>query len=92
MLFRFSTNFTGHHNILVKEPLLWAVVVAQLVERSLTTPEICNSNPDIVKILSTNCTIEKAKIKKKRPGMYPDNQLKIFVAYKKHLICVKGEI
>ena len=47
----------------------WAVVVAQLVERLLTTPEIRGSNPDIGKILSTNCTVEETKIKKKRPGM-----------------------
>ena len=46
-----------------------AVVVAQLVERSLPTSEICSSNPEIGKILSTNCIIEKTKIKKKRPGM-----------------------
>ena len=47
----------------------WTVVVAQLVEWSLPTPEIRNSNPDISKILSSNCTIEKTKIMKKRPGM-----------------------
>ena len=46
-----------------------AVVVAQLVERSLTTSEILSSNPVIGKILSTNCIIEKTKIKKKRQGM-----------------------
>ena len=40
-----------------------------LVERSLPTPEIRGSNPDISKILSTNCKIEKTRIKKKRPGM-----------------------
>ena len=45
-----------------------AVVVAQLVEWSLPTPEFCGSNPDIDKILSTNCTIEKPKIKNERPG------------------------
>ena len=45
------------------------MVVAQLVERSLPIPEIRSSNPDIGKILSTNCTIEKAKIMKKRLGM-----------------------
>ena len=28
----------------------WVVVVAQLVERSLPTPEICSSNPNIGKI------------------------------------------
>ena len=48
---------------------MWAVVVAQLVERLLTTPEIRNLNPEISKILSTYCNIEKTKIKKKRPGM-----------------------
>ena len=45
------------------------MVVAQLVEWSIPTPEIHGLNPDIGKILSTNCTIEKTKIKKKRPGM-----------------------
>ena len=44
-----------------------AVAVAQLVERSLPTPEIHSSNPDIGIILSTNCAIEKTKIKKRRP-------------------------
>ena len=39
-----------------------AVVVAQLAERSLPTPEIWGSNPDIGKIVFTNCTIEKTKI------------------------------
>ena len=38
----------------------WAVLVK---------PELRGLNPDISKILSTNCTIEKAKIKKMRPGM-----------------------
>ena len=45
-----------------------AVVVAQLVERSIPTPEIRGSNPVICKVLyakvSTNCNIEKTKIKK----------------------------
>ena len=45
------------------------MVVAQLVELSLATPEIRGSNPDIEKFLFTNCTIEKTKIEKKRPGM-----------------------
>ena len=48
-----STNMNG------------AVIVAQLVERSLPTPEIHGSNLDIGKILFANCTIEKTKIKKK---------------------------
>ena len=46
-----------------------AVVVAQLVERLLLTPEIRGSNPEIGEILSTNCTIEMSKINKKRLGM-----------------------
>ena len=46
-----------------------AVVVAQLVDRSLRTPEIRGLNPDKCKILSTNCIIEKTKIKRKRPGV-----------------------
>ena len=36
-----------------------AVAVAQLVELSLSRPEICGSNLDIGKILPTNCSIEK---------------------------------
>ena len=43
------------------------MIVAQLVERSLPIPKIRGLNPDIGKILSTNFTIEKTKIKKKRP-------------------------
>ena len=46
-----------------------AAVVAQLVERTLPIPEIRASNPDIGKILPTNCTVEKTKIEKKRPGL-----------------------
>ena len=41
----------------------------QLVERSIPTPEIHSLNPDIDKILWTNCKMEKTKIKKKRPWM-----------------------
>ena len=47
----------------------WALVVAQLDEQSLPTPEVCGSNPVIGKIyirylfVSVNC-IEKTKIKK----------------------------
>ena len=40
------------------------MVVAQLVERSLPTPEIRGSNPGTGEILSTNCALEKTKIKK----------------------------
>ena len=47
----------------------WVVVVAQLVERLLPTPEVRGSNPVIFKIyiehlFAVNC-IEKTKIKKK---------------------------
>ena len=44
-----------------------AVVVAQLVERSLPTPEIRGTNPIIGKVLSTNCKLKwKVKNKEKR--------------------------
>ena len=49
-----------------------AVVVAQLVKRSIPTPEVRGSFPigDInIDQYSTNCNVEKTKIKKKRPGM-----------------------
>ena len=51
--------------------IVWTVVVAQLVERSLPTPEIRSSNPVIVKILyvPTIKCIEKKKIKEKWPRM-----------------------
>ena len=50
----------------------WAVVVAQLVERSLPIPEVRGSNPIIgkknyIEHFTINC-IEKTKRKKKRPG------------------------
>ena len=47
----------------------WAMVVTQLVERSLQTPEIFGSNPIIVKVLNTKLKIEKTKILKKRLEM-----------------------
>ena len=37
-------------NPLLTSTLLWAVIVAQLVDQSLPTPEIRNSNPVIGKI------------------------------------------
>ena len=45
--------------------------MAQLVERLLLTPEIRSSNFDIVKILSTDCAIEKTKTKKKIDQEWP---------------------
>ena len=53
----------------------YAVVVAQLVEQSLLTPEIRGLNPVIGKMLSpklsTNCIIEKTKKKEKVAGNGP---------------------
>ena len=43
--------------------------MAQLVVQLFPTLEIRSSNPDIDLILSTNCTSEKTKLKKSRPGM-----------------------
>ena len=62
----FST-FSIQHKILPG-----AVVVVQLVEQSLPISEVRSLNPDIGKNLYWAFTIhciEKAKIKKKRPGM-----------------------
>ena len=44
------------------------VVVVQLVERSLPTPEVRGSNPVIGKFICTINCIEKTKIKKKEAG------------------------
>ena len=49
----------------------WAVVVGQLVEQLLLTPEICGSNPDVGKILSSNCKNRKDKNKEKEAGTGP---------------------
>ena len=50
-----------------------AVDVAQSVERSLPTVEVCSSNPAMDRNLYLNIycqlTIKKTKIKKKRPRM-----------------------
>ena len=48
---------------------VWAVVVAQLVERLLPTSEVHGSNPVISKHLITDNCFEKTRIKKKRPRM-----------------------
>ena len=67
----------GHSNFLLSNNMQkdgqW--FVAQLVERSLPTPEVRSSNPVIGKLLNrtfyqfTVICFEKTKIKKKRPGM-----------------------
>ena len=53
---------------------VWAVDVAQLLERSLPTPEVRSSNPAIGKLsygmFTVNC-IEKTKIKEKDAGNGP---------------------
>ena len=52
---------------------IWAVVVAQLAEQSLPTPEIHSSHPVIALVFKeyflTVNSIEKTKIKKKSHGM-----------------------
>ena len=53
----------------LKLTLSMALVVAQVVERSLPTPEIRYSNPIFGQILSTNCTITNRKDENNRPGM-----------------------
>ena len=58
----------------LKEYNCRAVVVVQLAERSLPTPEIRSSNPDIGNeiyqtYLSVNCYHEKTKIKIKASGI-----------------------
>ena len=64
-----------------------AVVVAPLVERLLLTPEICGSNLNIGKILSTNCAIEINQSKEKEAWNGPS----FIKRYKrmKEKICVK---
>ena len=44
------------------------MVVAQLVEWLLPTPEVLSSNPVICTLYAVNC-IDKMKIKTKRPGI-----------------------
>ena len=46
------------------------MVVAQLVERMLPTPEIRGSNPDIGEVLSTNCRKGENKEKEVRNGPF----------------------
>ena len=60
------------NQMLTKFPLRWAVVVAQLVERSLPIPQVRGSNPVIGKNSYWTFTvnfIEKTKIKRKRSEM-----------------------
>ena len=60
------------YRLQIKEDLGRAVVVSQLVERSLTTPEIHGANLNIGKVLSTSCNlIEKYENKEKEAGNGP---------------------
>ena len=56
--FRFTSNRKHSSKFNGKKLPLRVVVVAQLVERSLPTPEIRSLNPNIGKILSTNCLLK----------------------------------
>ena len=54
-------------NPLLTSTLLWAVIVAQLVDQSLPTPEIRNSNPVIGKIYIErllSIVLKKRKVRK----------------------------
>ena len=71
----FAQNYTLKLLIALKKPILVSGV-AQLVGRLLPVPDVRGLNPVIVKILFIYWTfvychlsIEKTKIKKKRPGM-----------------------
>ena len=48
------------------------MVVAQLVEQSLPIPEICRSNPNICKALSTYCSLNRKDKKRKRGRERPN--------------------
>ena len=62
-----------------------AVVVAQLAERSLLTPEISRSNPNISKIFSivNSKLCRKDENKRKRGREWPGFFLKLSEAFKK---------
>ena len=57
----FNTSYIFDQKLHQEDIRKWAVVVAQLVEQLLSTPEIWGSNPNIGKILSTNCTFKKKR-------------------------------
>ena len=59
------------------------MVVAQLVEQSLPTQEIRSSNPDISKILSTNCAIRYRKDKNKEKEAWNGTNVKNAIKGKK---------
>ena len=57
-------HFESSFVVIVKHCPSWAVVVAQLVEQSLLTPDIHSSNPVNFYLPTANC-IKQTKIKKK---------------------------
>ena len=60
-------------------------MVAQLVEQLLPTPEIFGSNPNIGKLLSTNCTFKKKmKLKKKKAGNGPSLKKCYIITWQQH--------
>ena len=63
-----SNNVGTKETSLSSTEKIWAVVVALLVERMLTTLEVCSSNPvlgkNLILHLSVNC-IEKTKSRKR---------------------------
>ena len=56
-------SFETQVGLVLLKPIVWSVVVAQLAERLLPTPEIRESNPILIS-LSVKWT-EKTQIKKK---------------------------
>ena len=64
------------------------MVVDQLVERSLTSPEIRGSNTitDIIAYFCTNCNEDKTKIKEKEAGNETSKVLKTASSFKKYKI------
>ena len=60
------------------------VVVAQLVEQFLSTPEVCGSNPVINKIYIEHCllsTVLKRRKQRKRDRECPIKKLETFVSW-----------
>ena len=81
-------NFAVSHDCLRQGFKSWkimAVVVAQLVEQLLPTPNVRGSNPVISKIYITVNCIEKTKIKKKEAGNGPffKKEFEIFIRFLK---------
>ena len=86
-------------NLLGNAENQWAVVVAQLAERSLLTPEICGSNPDI-STLSNVLLSGKDENQEKEAGQGPFKKMprikqgqlgerhKLNLGAMPHLLCI----